>query len=310
MSGLTKTAFSVLALSGLAAFAGTMGPECTQGSVTVPCETIAWNFGVSALYLQPVYDADFGYYNVVSESGFTRGYQDYRNPWEWGFKLEGSYHWGPGNDINVSWYRLRANTGDNDFGPITIGGAPVLSGIFGRESDWDALNGEFAQSINAGNALGRVHGGVQFAEIRTEEARIFPGGIDTDRGVFRKSEYNGFGPRAGFDGTYTCGNGFGIYAKSAAALLVGPSSFDNESTFETPLNSHGSKIAIVPELEAKLGVDWVYGLAQGDLTFDLGYMWFNYFNAQHNLNTSVAFGNESDFATSGLYFGVVYKGVV
>ncbi|MGQ3889576.1 Lpg1974 family pore-forming outer membrane protein [Legionella sp. CNM-1927-20] len=317
MLNLKKTAVAVLALGSSAVFAGTMGPVCTPGSVTVPCERMAWDFGVQALYLQPVVDHYAGFY--LDPLG-GRHYNEIEPDWDWGFRLEASYHFGTGNDLNVNWYHFKSDDNHSSylvFSPEIIGtpGTPVLpAGNYpvsvSAEPEWDAVNVELGQHVDFGEFKDiRFHGGVQFVRIEHElNVAAFPSPVSiipagTAAGYTR---FHGFGPRIGADMNFNLGNGLAIYGKGASALLIGESKFrDSVNALGTFTGTgYGERDALVPELEARLGVAYTYAMPQGDVTLDVGYMWINYFNAQHTSFTS------SDFALHGPYAGLKWVGNV
>jgi hypothetical protein len=314
MLNLKKTAIAVLALGSSAVFAGTMGPVCTPGSVTVPCESTGWDFGIRALYLQ---DNDNDYIRITEEQR-RRGFQDgddwnhhrgHGSEWNWGFELEGSYHFGTGNDFTVNWYHLDAGNGDHhrrdgrrdrddnnnafqdrDRDSITLNGRQ-------NRPQWDAVNFELAQSVMFGeHSTGRIHAGVQYANI--ERRNGF-------RDIFTSHEKaNGVGPRVGLDMHYNFGNGFSIFGSGATALLVGDSKFRYESIL--PVDIHiGNRDSLIPEIEGRIGAAYTYAMASGELTMDVAYMAVNYFDG---LQTAPL--GSSDFALSGIIFGVNYKGTI
>ncbi|MCC5792776.1 MAG: hypothetical protein JJT82_09260 [Legionellaceae bacterium] len=306
MLNLKKTAVAVLALGSSAVFAGTMGPVCTPGNVTVPCENTAFDVGIYALYLKPSYSANSAFIETVDANG-NSVYRELKNDWDWGFRLDGSYHFNTGNDLTVNWYHFNGKT-TNRFILADVDAA--FAAGMRIEPKWDAVNLEFGQHVDFGDYKDiRFHAGVQYARIQ-RDARIAVDvtspNVNFDVAERQRTRYNGFGPRIGSDMTYNFGNGFAVYGNAAAAILVGQ---HKSSTTNSVLGTsrRGDHTAMVPELEAKLGMKYGYAMAQGDLTLDAGWMWVNYFDAQRALFDEVQTGN---FALNGPYIGLKYVGNV
>ena len=315
---LTALSFSVSAV-----FAGSMGSVCSAVNSTVPCETTGWGFGAKALYLQPsIGTRDINVTGtLLSVDGKTR-YASLDPSYAWGFQVEGSYHFNTGNDVNLNWSRIEHST-TRHFGALDIGVpiAPVVTESKDTISpSWNAVNLEFGQRVDFGEMKTiRFYGGATYARIaadidRNNSAIIF-GALVTAHTV-RESVYNGFGPRLGADMAYGWGNGLGIYANTATALLVGTQSFD-DNVYRTSLPAviarSASMTAVVPELEAKLGATYTYAIAQGDLILDAGWMWINYFdsNLYDKYRTGVLSSQgveTSNFALQGPYIGLKWTG--
>jgi hypothetical protein len=286
-----------LALAGIT-HAGSMGPVCRPGNVTVPCAKTAWDVGITALYLEQLYSNDLTYYDYAQVNNATY-YSAYKN-WNWGFKLEGSYHFNTGNDINVNWYHYNAT---ND----------LYANSFNRHNlhvKWDAVNAELGQFVDfSTNKKMRFHGGVQYVNISSSD-NVYTIVTNTLNDKGWSSTYSGFGPRTGLDLNYVFGNGLGIYAKGAAAILLGTGKFSSFDIYNgnssTRLPQSGSRSQVVPEVEGKLGADYTYAMPQGDLILDAGYMWVNYFQCQIK-DTGLC---DANFALSGPYVGLKYIGNV
>lgn len=347
MLNLKKTAVAVLAFGSSAVFAGTMGPVCTPGSVTVPCPRTAWDFGAQALYLQPSYSNQEFIGSTVNGAG-AAAFQKVKNPWAWGFQIEASYHFNTGNDLDVNWYHYDRSRN----GSLPIADGTSFVDVYGENwapgtrlsvngsSKWDAVNVEFGQHVDFGEFVKmRFHGGVEYARIKTQATlsgtlvgstatAVVPGvALSAPQNLFNTASYSGFGPRVGLDFGYGWNNGLAVYAKSAMSMLVGTNKYSRTSAQPTLVTSSGttalpiisvgaSSTTVNPELEAKIGAAYTYAMAQGDLSLDIGWMWVNYFNVQTNIissNTTAAqrgIVTRGDFGVQGPYLGLKWVGNV
>jgi Legionella pneumophila major outer membrane protein precursor len=296
-------------------FAGDMGGMCTPDNATVPCEQKAWDAGIQALYLKQHFDADHSYVGSFENGNHTQ-YNELDLEWDWGFRLEGSYHFDTGADINVNWSHYRASTN------ALLNDGSVASPFYishASKSRWDAVNAEYGQHIDMGQYVNiRLHGGLQYVKF-SQQARVDdPAGAPLTT-YWPVLKFSGIGPRIGGDVSYAVTNGLAFYVNSAIALPVGTSEFTG---FLTGTGAHvaGSKNHVVPEVEVKLGGKYTRNLTQGQLTLDAGWMVINYFNAQHITNVTTvgaspvinAFAaiSESDLAFSGPYAGFHWLGNV
>ena len=326
MLNLKKTAVAVLAFGSSAVFAGTMGPVCAPGNVTVPCEATAWDFGVQALYLQTSFNGDGGSHgDRFSTTGLTNydNLQDQNNNWGWGFQLEGSYHFGTGNDANLNWYHFDDSHGNNNrnnqVGTAYVEGLELDVNNF--RPHWDAVNLEFGQHVDFSQATKiRFHAGAQYARIKTSgrTAFLFRANLQDTLQIDswqQTSSFNGFGPRIGSDLSYEVGNGFAFYGKAAATLLAGSIKY---STYNNTFNNNRSRTEVIPELEGKLGARYTYAMSSGDLTLDVGYLWIDYISARGTLVNEGSLGTitginqdqRDDFGLNGVYAGLKWVGNV
>lgn len=302
-----------------------MGTICTPDNATVPCKTSAWDFGIEALYLKSLYNNNnLSAFNIGSASG-TRIYDELEYDFEWGFRVEGSYHFGTGSDLNLNWTHWR------DDNQLRLAPPPARAAIdltaqlrttlYG-DAKLDAINLEWAQHVDFGEYKNiRFHAGFQYAALEaslTTNQTISGAtgelaGSNGTTSVTEKFEQDAFGPRVGADLSYDFNNKFALYGNVAAALLVGRNKYSNNapfSDFDRPV--HSVYTSLVPELEAKVGGEYTWSLTQGILSVNAGYMVVNYFNAFHqsnlDLDTIQEIRYNSDFGLHGPYAGIKWIG--
>lgn len=307
-----KKLTALLVLCNSTVFAGTMGPVCTPGNVTVPCVRSGFDIGVHALYLKPAFSGSLYDYNFAGyDSNFTFTRKD--NDWLWGINVEGSYHFGTGSDLSVNWYHINDHV--TIFPPpfeSLLSGNTLAYGYIRTDNQWDAVNLEFGQHADFGDFKDvRYHAGLQYAHLKLKnyapvDVLDIEGTILASTFNETSESFNGIGPRVGMDLCYNFNPAFSIYGKLAGALLLGDAKSLDSSGGVLPF-PNSSTLTIVPELDLKLGMAYTLNLANGSFSLDGGYMATTYFDPlglPANVNAS------SNYGFHGPYFGVQYVGWV
>lgn len=269
----------LLAVAGLAN-AAAYQPTCKMGDVSVPCERSAWDLGVDALYMK-------------SERDLHSIYTDYRADWGWGFRLEGSYHFRTGNDVDINWEHFDKTTNarlNHDFGQGVVTTDSSLTTRF------DIVNFEMAQVANFGEYFAaRFHGGFEYTRLY---------GKGHSFGVSGHGNINGWGPRIGADTTYQAMNGFAVFANGAISLLTSRLNSQHDWPFGDIIPAPGPRVArgtsdlAITHLEVKAGGQYTRNMTQGDLTARVAWEMHDFLNA----------GGQQNAAWNGILFGLKWVG--
>lgn len=312
---LKKVTLAVLGLAatGFAA-AGTMGPVCAPGNVTVPCEAKRWDLGVQGLYMNSIHGSDRGY-RFITGNRFENANDD----WDWGYRLEGSYHFNTGNDITISWMHLLNHNSNDLSGVAPTTGSTVPYSLNNRDR-FDQVNAVLGQFVDvSASKKMRFYAGLQYARIENDStnryALAIPQAQVTAVSLFDNSDFDGAGAVIGLDYAYNITNELSVTANGAGSILYGTGRYNagvQLSPLEVTTQSvYASKKSIVPSLEAKLGVNYAYAMPQGILNFEGGYHVVNYFDAlQSQAQSLTDVVSSVDYGLAGPYFGVKYIGNV
>jgi len=346
MVSLKKTALAVIALgvSGVASAAmytpaPAPMPACSAENVTVPCAQNAWDLGIQALYIQANNVESVSQTATIDDADnvFTGNNQDYQPSWVWGFRLEGSYHFGTGNDVNLNWTHFNKDSNNQVTNGLVVPsylnnpafGASYDDGVVTSfDNKFNEVNLEFGQKVNFGEHVNaRFHAGLSYVRIEQDidqtgtdqDLDNDPVFIDESDNISTTSKFNGWGPRGGVDLAYDCGNGFAIVSNMAAALYVGNRDFnstENNTSFDedgaisgtSQVNNDSSSRIIVPAAEAKLGLQYGHPTSHGDCILQAGYQINNYWDSVQRSNNNSLADQDTNFAFQGVYFGLKWVG--
>lgn len=344
---MSKIKVMVLALLTAGSSAAALASNCPKNCsscvtpVTIPCVKNQWHAGVSALYLRPNFGGNNLGYSSFSNYGTDffnhqveiNGASNYLNKVApnraWGFQLEAGYEFCDGYDLDIRWFHWDNVThGNLPEGTLFAGSASALyAGKLDVKPEWNAVDLELGQrfDLNPMNIL-HLNAGLEFAKIQTTFTN-YPMLNPTGSPIFITHDtltYTGFGPYISGDYTFNTCVGLDFYAKASSGLLVGTAKqsvsgyrdLGGFNLYSTGNYNQSNSNVIVPKFSANFGLKYDLKLCQGNLNFDLGYMFVSYLGALVSqvgagvVSSSISTSSSTNFNLNGPYLGVTYSGLI
>lgn len=317
-----QATIAVLGMAASIATAGSMGPVCTPGNVTVPCVTKFWDFSAQALYLRSILGNE-----RATQFGTLPLGKEVKSDWNWGYLLEGSYHFNTGNDITMNWMHYSTSVDPTDFlGTLTIPaiGVPPIPAPFEliSRNRIDQVNLELGQHTDVSmRKKMRFYGGLQYANIQATSTNYYitdfiPSIASNPFSKFDNTSYKGIGPVAGIDYAFYITQALSLTANGSGSILYGTNRY-HAGFVVAPFNAIVEQVffrkkGIVPSLEAKLGVNYSHETPIGLANIQAGYQVVNYFHALGEQSLPNLFGpvRSVDYGLFGPYFGLKLLGYV
>jgi Legionella pneumophila major outer membrane protein precursor len=140
------------------------------------------------------------------------------------------------------------------------------------------------------HATARIFGAGRFVSVRQDLSNTFNGGNAAGANVRSRTNFDGFGPALGLEGTVTIYHGFHAYARGSTGLLTGTAKASvletNNGGATTFANIESSTRRVVPTAGVAIGGGWQYAR----VSVRVGYEITHYFGVTETLRLT------SDFA--------------
>jgi hypothetical protein len=314
----------------LAVQAGTPGNPVTIPAPTginlVANDSIShWSFGIEGLYVQ--YSGPQYQYAQLQKAGSPNSYHNETvDPsYQWGIGFDATYHFA-GNDRDITFAYTEVELQNSSHTPLSSGETlhdpfgliPVVlnrvNDIKGESyNDYNAVDLVLGQHINIGNVLDiRPFLGGRFADIESRNNSTYynspAAASHTQATSEMDSHFIGAGPRAGIDARYRMGSRFSFVSTAGVSLIAGHNQASTvlQTNGERPETTDYSATYVVPEIDAKLGIDYQYRITPiASIDLQLGYTAVDYMNVNYNdytdISTPNSTNNTQDFSYQGPY---------
>lgn len=332
---------ALFAASAVGAFAGddssNGSSQPTAPSIQHPQQDEMYGFSLSgeALYWKSMIQAPIPAteVNVGSLTGAfpqTTTGVNWSFNWAWGYRLAADYrfddcNWGLGLEYTQLYAHANLShtsaTGNNLLIPgnaffTQLGNASnasYVSGIF--DNKMNGLDGLLERKYEVGDFVCFYPAfGVKGVWFRQNNTTTFTGGaIPVGQNITQKSNhrYYAAGPKVALSSQWDLGCGFGFYEDLGFSLLLGNFHRSSSQIYSvtpatnTTTTNLGNYFELVPAIELKLGLNWVYHFEEVAqcLGLNVGVDAQSYLN-EYFSSTLVRYGNSSYF---GISFGAFWK---